>query len=643
MPTTEFKLQRRETAAGAVALVTIDSRADAARPPTFDRYALESLGRLLPQLEDGDWRGLLLTGAGPAFSAGADVDQFKGATAEFARAGSRAGHELFGRIRALPYPSVAAINGACLGGGVEIALHCRRRTISEAVRHFACPEVFLGIIPAWGGTQLIPHLVGLETAIKFVVDNPLRQNRMLDGHKAFELGFADALLGAAHFLEESLRLLLAENGASQSPRPRPTAEDTETLLRRARSRVDDVVHGAAPAPYVALDLLEGSLMWPLEEGYRREEEALAELLPSRQAQASVYAFDLVERRAKPGPRIPRAEPRKVEKVGIAGAGLMATQLATLFLRRLELPLVISDISDEIVDSALETIRADVEPDAAALVTATTSYADFGGCDLVLEAVVEDLRVKEQVFATLEEVVAPDAVLATNTSALSVGAMAAELRRPDRLVGMHFFNPVPLMPLVELVRARETSDTALATAAAVAENLRKRPVVVADAPGFVVNRILTRMTSVLMQAVDRGTPVEETDEAILRLGMPMAPSVLLQMVGPSVANHVLHEMHRAFPERFPLSRTLEGYAEGRDDAVVVEHAPQSSDELQRAVLEALADEIARLLREGVVADARDADTCLLLGAGFPFFLGGITRYLDDTGVSQRVTGGRLAEL
>ncbi|MDX6478160.1 MAG: hypothetical protein QOG29_747, partial [Gaiellaceae bacterium] len=259
------------------------------------------------------------------------------------------------------------------------------------------------------------------------------------------------------------------------------------------------------------------------------------------------------------------------------------------------------------------------------------------------AVFEELSVKQEVFAELERVVSPDCVLATNTSSLSITAMASGLERPERVVGMHFFNPVALMPLVELVRAAETDDATLTTAWDVSKKLRKRAVVVRDAPGFVVNRVLTRMTRVLMDALEHGNTVEETDDAIMRLGMPMAPSVLLQMVGPRVANHVLETMHEAFPDRFSLSPTLAGFADGRDEIVVVEQAPKSAEEITTAVLEAVADEIHRLLEEGVVAEAADVDACLILGAGWPFFLGGITKYLDQTGVSERLFGTALADV
>ena len=201
--------------AGVVALVTIDNGEDHTKPTFFGRAALESLERLLPELEEGAWDALVLTGKPFVFAAGADVTQFPGATRELAVEGSRAGHELFGRIRELPFVTVAAINGAAVGGGVEIALHCDYRTIASSVRHFACPEVFLGLIPGWGGTQLVPQLVGAEQAVKFVVENPLRQNRMLSAQQAFEFGFADALLEPVEILDESLAFLLdkVEEGA----------------------------------------------------------------------------------------------------------------------------------------------------------------------------------------------------------------------------------------------------------------------------------------------------------------------------------------------------------------------------------------------------------------------------------------------
>ena len=644
-PVTEFKLER----AGDVALLTIDNGEDWTKPTFFGETALQSLERTLTELETGDFTAAVITGKPFFFAAGADITEFPGISRERAIEGARAGHELFGRLRALPFPTVAAINGACLGGGVELALHCTARTISSAVRHFAFPEVFLGLFPAWGGTQLLPRLVGPEAAVKVIVSNPLRQNRMLKAAEVAELGIADRLIEPVEFVDDSLAFA-RELAARPPDRAEPDWSDTTTIFRRARTAVDDAVHGAAPAPYVALDLIEGAREWPVEEGYRREEDAIGELLPGPQAQASIYAFQLVEQRAKRHPERPTASPREVRKVGIVGGGLMARQIAALFLRRLEVPIVIRDVKQEIVDEAIADIGIEAgkrldEPKArflASLAAGGTDYAGFGGCDLVLEAVFEQLDVKQQVLDELEDVVGDDCILATNTSALSVTDMAASLRRPERVVGMHFFNPVALMPLLEVVRTEETSGEALATVWTVGEQLRKRPILVRDAPGFVVNRILTRMTRVIMDAIEHGTPVEEVDEAMMSLGMPMAPSVLLQMVGPRVANHVLERMHEAFPDRFPLSPALASLADG-GEPVVVDHAPRSGEQIVEDVLEAVADETHRLLEESVVPEAADVDTGLLLGAGWPFFLGGITKHLDQIGMSERLFGHTFAEM
>jgi 3-hydroxyacyl-CoA dehydrogenase len=492
--------------------------------------------------------------------------------------------------------------------------------------------------------------------VSFVVENPLRQNRMLTGPKAFEAGFADALLEPVEFLDESIAYLV-ERIASGAATERPGTDlaDLAEVCRKARSRLDGQVHGAAPAPYRALDLVEGAGTWTLDEGYRAEENALADLLPGPQAQASVYAFELVERRAKRRVGVPDVEPRGVHRVGIVGAGLMARQLALLVLRRLEVPVVLRDLTQEQVDDAVTWIRDELaelvrrgrvaEGKArflGSLVGGGSEWDVFAGCDLVIEAVFEELAVKKEVFAALEQVVSPECVLATNTSSLSVTELGAGVEHPERVVGMHFFNPVAILPLVELVRTPATDDATLATAWEVTKSLRKTGVLVRDAPGFVVNRLLGRQGSVVTDALDHGNTVEETNEAVLRLGVPMAPSVLLQLVGPRVANHVRHTLHDAWPDRFPLSPTLESLAEG-GEPVVAEHAPRTVDELHEAVLEALADESRHILEEGVVAEAADIDTCLLLGAGFPFWLGGITKHLDQTGVSERVAGRRLADI
>ena len=653
---TQFHLQRLDTRVGPVALVTIDNGADWRKPSSFGPEALQSLADVLGRLRTRDWRGLVLTGKPLVFAAGADLTQFPGITPERARQGGQAGHELFGRLRELPFPTLAAVNGAALGGGLEIALHCDVRTLASNVRHLGFPEVFLGLFPAWGGTQLTPRLVGAAAAVKLIVDNPLAQNRMLRAPEALELGLVDHVLEPVEFLDESIELLLRRIEAGEGKRVLDAdLSDAAEVVRKARARVDDTLHGQAPAPYRALDLIEGAATWSLDEGYAAEEDALAELLPGREAQASIYAFDVVERRIKRPAGVPDATPRRVQRVGIVGAGLMATQLATLFLRRLEVPVVLTDVDAGRAETAVEAIRGELAGLVAkgrlaegkarflgSIATAGNGMDAYAGCDLVLEAVFEELGVKREVFDALERVVSPECLLVTNTSALSVAAMAEGLEHPERVVGLHFFNPVAVLPLVEVVSTPATDDVTLATAWELTGKLGKRGVLVKDAPAFVVNRLLTRQSTVLMQALESGSTFEETDEAALRLGIPMPPSALLAMVGPKVANHVLTTLHEAFPDRFPLSPTLQALADGEFPALEATEDRPSVEEIHERILEALADEARRILDEGVVASAAEIDACLILGAGYPFFRGGITRHLDQAGVSRRVSGRPLGD-
>jgi enoyl-CoA hydratase/carnithine racemase len=321
---THFQLEQVDTRVGPVARVTIANDSGERRPNTFGEAALRSLDEVLGRLHSGGWRGLLVTGDGSSFAAGADVGEFPQITPERAREGSRVGHALFGRLRDLSFPTLAAIDGAALGGGLELALHCDLRTAASNVRHLGFPEVFLGLIPAWGGTQLAPRLLGAEAAVRLVVENPLRQNRMIGAEEALELGLVDHVFAPEELVERSLALLLAHIEAGEGKR-RADADlsDAAEVVRKARARVDDVVHGQAPAPYRALDLIEGAARWQLEEGYRAEEDAVAELLPGPEAQASLYAFDVVERKLESRAAVPTVEPRPIERVGIVGAGLMA--------------------------------------------------------------------------------------------------------------------------------------------------------------------------------------------------------------------------------------------------------------------------------------------------------------------------------
>ena len=670
-PTT-FRLRYHDSpTAGRLAILTMDNDRDHRKPTTIGGEALDSLAGRLDEIEQaGDVGGLMLTGKPFIFAVGADLDQFSGATADFAREAGRTGHEVFGRLKDLPFPTLAAINGACMGGGIEIALHCDYRTLSSSAAALAFPEVFLSIIPAWGGTQLAPRLLGAPKAIKVIVENALANNRTMKPAQAAELGLVDELIPAVDFLDASVARLeqLVTEGVPQ--RAEPDHKDLETLLDGARQSVDAAVHGATRAPYVALDLIEfAGRGGDLAEGLQREEDALAELLPARQAQAAVYAFGLTQQRVKRQPGRPDADARGLRKVGVVGAGLMGAQLGALMLTKLELPLVMKDLEESVLDDARGHIEGEIDKRVSrgrleegkgrflkGLVTYTTEDADFDGSDLVIEAVVERLDVKHKIFATLEDIVDEGCVLATNTSSLSITDMASELEHPERVVGVHFFNPVSVLPLIELVEADRTDGRTLATAYEFAKQLGKSAVGCADAPAFVVNRILTRFMAACSGAVARGDDFHEVDEAIKELGLPMGPFELIGLVGPAVAAHVGETLHDAFPDRFPIDEGmaflgqsgLPGVYDGdgkvfdevRQAWPVVDGEPLGGDGIREHALRATADEIKRLLDDGVVADARDVDTCMLLGAGWPFFMGGICMYLDQVGLSEELFGEEL---
>jgi 3-hydroxyacyl-CoA dehydrogenase/enoyl-CoA hydratase/carnithine racemase len=662
---------------GEIALVTLDNGHDHTRPSTFGPAGLASLDAALDEIEAHQpaVAAVAVTGKPFVFAVGADVTGIPlVADRDTAVEIGRAGHRVFRRLRNSAVPTFAFVNGAAMGGGLELALHCHYRTLSTSAAAIAFPECFLGLVPGWGGTQLLPNLVGPDHAVTVIVENPLNNNRMLRPAQAYEMGIADVLLEAADFLEESLlwaaRVVRGEVTPQRREVDRGSAWDE--AIARGRAAVDARLHGAAPAPYRALDLLALARTASFDEGTAAEDAALADLLMSEELRSGLYAFDLVQKRARRPVGVPDASlARPVTKVGVVGAGLMAGQLALLFARRLQVPVVLTDLDQERLDRGVAYVHGEVDtllqkrrisPDAAnrlkGLVTGSLSKDAFADADFVVEAVFEDLEVKRQVFRELEAVVSPECVLATNTSSLSVTEMAAELEHPERVVGFHFFNPVAVLPLLEVVRARWTDDATLATAFAVGKQLKKSCVLVKDAPAFVVNRLLTRFLGEITRAIDEGTDFAEADHALDPLGLPMSPLVLLQLVGPAVALHVAETLHAAFPTRFHLSEnmrrvvesgktafyTWDGGQQQVDPEIARIYGPReggpSADEVRRRALAALAEEVRLMLDEGVVADPRDVDLCMILGAGWPFHLGGITPYLDRTGVSEEVTGQRF---
>lgn len=663
-----------------LALVTLDNGRDHTRPNTLGPATLLELDGVLDaqraRAASGEIDGLAITGKPFILAAGADLSKVSEIPSKkVAKQLAQLGHHVLGKLGDLGVPTFVFINGLALGGGLEIGLNATYRTIDASAPAVALPEVFLGIIPGWGGAYLLPNLIGIENALKVVVENPLKTNRMLKAQQVFDLGIADAIFPSASYLESSLAwadgVLSGRIKVVRKNEPGKVERlvKWDAAIGIARKMLESKIGTVPKSPYAALDLLKAAKSGSKADGFAREDEALSELISGNQFQASIYAFNLVQKRAKhPAGAPDKKLAQRVTKVGVIGAGLMASQFALLFVRRLQVPVVITDLDQARVDKGISYIRDEIDAlltkgrignDEAnrlkALVTGTTSKADFADCDWVIEAVFEELGVKQDVFADVEQYISDTAILATNTSSLSVEQIGSKLAHPERVVGFHFFNPVAVMPLIEVVRTPHTTDEALATAMVTAANLKKNAVITSDTPGFVVNRILAKLLGEAMHAVDTGTPFDVVNHALDDFGLPMSPFELLELVGLTVGAHVLDTHQAAFPERFFDSPNLHRLAEhgkiferdskgkitGFDKKAVKivsgGNAPQTGEEIRRRVEDGLADEIHRMLEDDVVHAPEDIDLCLILGAGWPFHMGGATPYLDRVGASERVFG------
>lgn len=663
-----------------LALITLDNGKDHTRPNTLGPKTLIEFAQKLDELKERaakkEIHAVAVTGKPYFLAAGADLTHVQDIRErKIGRLIGELGHYSLGKLSELGVPSFVFINGLALGGGLEIALNADYRTINKTAPAVALPEVFIGLIPGWGGAYLLPNLIGIKNALKVIIENPLKQNRVLSPEDAFELGIADAMFDSARYLEDSLAWAdKVINGMKVKRKHEPNAIEKATIwgpaVSIARSMVEEKLGKVPLSPYKALDLIADAKSGSKEDAFRREDDAIEELIASDQFRASIYAFNLVQKHAKKPTGAPdKSLAKKVTKVGVIGAGLMASQFALLFLRRLQVPVVITDVSQERIDKGIQYIKEELQKlvDKGRLSTddrnrfignlsGSLDYAAFADCDWVIEAVFEELKIKQEVFSKLEAIVSPECILATNTSSLSVDAMAANLKHPQRLVGFHFFNPVAVMPLVEVVRANKSSDEAVATAMEVAKNLKKTAVITSDSAGFVVNRLLGYLLGEAMRAVDEGASFEEVANAIAPLGLPMNPFDLLELVGLKVGAHVLDSMHAFNSERFYASANLHKLAEhgkllerdgkgkikGYDKQAIAIVAggtkPRSADEIFEGVQVGLAKEIKLMLDEKVVGTAQDIDLCMIMGAGWPFHLGGITPYLDRCGASQKAFGG-----
>ena len=661
---------------GSLALITLDNGLDHTRPNTLGPQSLLALDAAITDAAARTPAAIAIIGKPFIFAAGADLSGLAFLnTRDQAVAIGKLGHDVFRRLDEIGIPTFAFVNGLALGGGLEIALHCNYRTLATTA-FTALPEVFLGLVPGWGGATILPKLIGPERAVQVIIGNSLNNNTMMKAKDALALGVVDAVYEPTDFLEKSVsfaaRIL---NGAQKIERKDYSADPAwDVALSAGRTTALKKYGGAEMAsPTKALELIKAAKTNSRGAGFDAEDQALADLTMSDPLRASLYAFNVIQKKRKKVEGAPKpALARKVARVGVVGAGLMASQLALLLLRNLKCPVVMTDIDQVRADKGVAWVKAELtklvekkrmSAESAArlalLISGSADQSVFAGCDFVIEAIFEELTLKQELFKKLEKIVGPECVLATNTSSLSVQAMSEGLEHPERVVGFHFFNPVAVMPLLEIARTTHTDDATTATAVSIGKELKKTMIICKDAPGFVVNRLLTRFMGEITDAVDEGTDPQVADNAMRSIGFPMSPFELLGLVGPGVAVHVAETLHANLGPRYRISPTMQAMVkEGvktfylkNDDgtfsanpaALALVHkgdAPSTAEQVRLRALKALAEEARMMLDEGVVSSPAEIDLCMLMGAGWPMHLGGILPYLDREGISDSVCGQRF---
>ena len=661
---------------GVLALITLDNGLDHTRPNTLGPQSVASLDAAITEAISRTPAAIAVTGKPFIFAAGADLSAMSFLTDRSqALAIGKLGHDVFRRLGEIDIPTFSFINGLALGGGLEIGLHSKYRTLASTA-FTALPEVFLGLVPGWGGATLLPKLIGPEKAVQVIILNALNNNTMMKEKDALALGVVDAVFEPADFLEKSVAFAASILSGKTSIERKDFSNDPawDAALATGKAAALKKFGGAdTAAPRKALELIAAARTCSNGEGFDAEDQVLADLVMSDALRASLYAFNLIQKKRKKVEGAPKANlARKVTKVGVVGAGLMASQLALLLVRNLKCPVVMTDIDQARADKGVAWVHAELtklvekkrmSPESAqrlaALVTGSADKNVYAGCDFIIEAIFEELSLKQDLFKALEEIVSPECVLATNTSSLSVERMSEGMKNPERVVGFHFFNPVAVMPLLEIARTSKTDDATTATAVEVGKNLKKTMIICKDAPGFVVNRLLTRFMGEITDAVDEGTDPSVADNAMRSIGFPMSPFELLGLVGPGVALHVAETLHENLGPRYRISPTMQAmvkegvksfYIKNEDGsfganpaAVALIHkgtTPSTAEQVRERALKALAEEARMMLDEGVVATPAEIDLCMLLGAGWPMLLGGILPYLDREGISESVGGQRF---
>jgi len=643
-----------------------------------------------------DIAGTIIRSTKPGiFIAGADIKEFVAATAGgITKKGTIAiadrGRELFRRLSRLPGPSIAAIDGICVGGGAELAVWCDRRLMTASPKaQLGFPEVKLGMFPGWGGTARLPRIVGLANAVEMITGG-----ESIDGRAAYAMGLATEVVQAAEpdaLLKEAIALVRAERKSGEYLCDREgwskgsSLSDTELgfLGATANGYIMQQTKGQYPAPIAALNLLLETAQSNIDDASRAEAEAFAEIFGTPVNKALINVFMLTDRNKKDAGVADRnIKPKPIASVGVVGAGIMGSGIAGACIKR-ELPVTILDTRAEALAGGVRKAVEEASYDKVAkgptpekllkfgpLVRAVGNEAEFAGCDLVIEAVVENEKVKRELYTKLASQLKEGALLASNTSAISITRLAEGLKHPDKFCGIHFFNPVRKMPLVEVIRGAKTSDETIATAVAFAKGLGKSPIVVEDGPGFLVNRLLFPYMNEALELLVSGVTIKAIDGAAKSFGMPMGPITLYDVVGLDTALFAGRVMVEAFPDRFLESSLLDemvkagrlgqksrvgffAYKDKADrgepdptfDPLLAKHLrttdfgrkpnkPDAQEITLRLFLPMLL-EATRVLAETKVRDPRDVDLGLTFGIGFPPFQGGLLFWADTIGAAKIV--------
>jgi 3-hydroxyacyl-CoA dehydrogenase/enoyl-CoA hydratase/3-hydroxybutyryl-CoA epimerase len=652
----------------------------------FKNHVKDEFEKLIDQVaSDSSIRALVLISGKPGvFIAGADIDEFvKLQTAEQALQLVRGGQVLLERIANLGKPIVAAIHGTCLGGGLETALACTYRVATDhPSTKLGLPEVKLGVIPALGGCQRLPRVTGLLVALDMILNG-----KQVKARQAYRRGIVDEVVHPTVLADVATK---AAKKLANGWKPKRARGISRVLIdgnplgravarRQAEATVRKKVGSQYPAPLAAIDSIMHGLSKGVKAGLDREAELFAELAVGDVSRNLVQLFFAGTALAK-DPGVENApEPRTVQNLGVIGAGFMGAGIGGTAVARAKADVRFRDANQEGIQSGLKEAHRIVRQGfkrrafskfdyerRRALLSGGTGWAGFKRADLVIEAVFEDLGVKREVFAELEAECSADCILASNTSTIPIGQIAEGLKHRDRVLGMHFFSPVDKMPLLEVIATEQTSAEAIVTATSFGKRMGKTVIVVADHPGFWVNRILSPYMNEAGRMLEEGVPVDQIDGAMTRFGMPIGPVGLLDQVGIDVAHHASHVMHDAFGDRMQprdgIARVLDAgrkgrknglgfyrYKKGRSDGVdetvydllKIEPQPVPPADVQARLVFAMLNEAVLALDEGVIKQPRDGDLGAIYGIGFPPYVGGPLRYLQSFGIARAVdTLGRL---